>query len=144
KEVTQFGQNRVFKNILGVTHRPGRLFSADFFEIVADSFGNAVWATACHPHIGKSVAFGPPSDGLLGLPIVQDFYLVGLSRIVRSPKGMGFIRAVAEIAPTDPSSRGGATVIAKTQTLGDFHEVGRPAYLQACSSSAGFQMGVAG
>jgi hypothetical protein len=104
KQVTQFGQNGVFENIPSVTDGPGRLFSGDLFEIVAYSVGNAVGATARHTYIGKSVAFGPTPDGLLGLPIVQDLYFVGFSGVVGKSKRIGFIGAVAKVAPTDPRS----------------------------------------
>jgi hypothetical protein len=39
--------------------------------------------------LGKSVAFGPTSDGLLSLPIVQDLHLVGFSGVVCESKKDG-------------------------------------------------------
>jgi hypothetical protein len=92
----------------------------------------------------KPVTLSPTPDGLLGLPIVQDFHFVSFSRVVGKSKRIGFIGAAAEVAPTDPRSCCCASVIAKTKALGDFHEVRRSAHRQASSSSPGLQVGVAG
>src|SRR5262249_12679459 len=73
---------------------------------------------------------------------VQNFQSVGFGGVVRKSKGNGFIGPFAEVTPADPCSCGGASVIAKAETFGDFYEVWGSAQFEARSSCACLQIGM--